>query len=287
MGGVDKEVVLEEQEEAAVPLLEEGGIEQDGGVIDRSMTSDEDEHEMEPNRRQSVCPALSHATCCPSPVRKAFRRVALWYDSRLQKQPLLTKSLTAFVILGAADLVGQAFQAARGERPDTGTGAGTGGLDGLRTLRFAVFGLVLQAPWNHYYYLLLDGALPPTAYPWTKRTFVKVFIDQFLQAPVFTLLTFLFLGTLQGNSFHQVWAQILQEYWRTMFLNCKCTSLLIGVVTPTREILLVMVLLLLVHSSFVRFVPVHFVHWSSVLQSIPQLTFDLFSFSFIVYPPPL
>ena len=46
----------------------------------------------------------------------------------------------------------------------------------------AVFGLVLQGPWNHAFYLLLDAALPPTPDPVTLVTLEKVGIDQFIQA---------------------------------------------------------------------------------------------------------
>jgi len=37
---------------------------------------------------------------------------------------------------------------------------------------------------------VLDGALPPTADPFTSTTFIKVAIDQFGQAPIFTVQTF-------------------------------------------------------------------------------------------------
>ena len=39
-----------------------------------------------------------------------------------------------------------------------------------------------QGPWNHAFYLLLDGALPPTPDPFTLTTLGKVGIDQFIQA---------------------------------------------------------------------------------------------------------
>lgn len=148
--------------------------------------------------------------CCQR-ASKALKSVANSYHRLLESRPLITKSVTAFFILGAADLVGQGVQ-----------GQHTWGkVDVLRTLRFAIFGLVLQAPWNHYYYLALDGTLPPTEYPWTRRTFVKVIIDQFIQAPIFTVLIFVFLGAEQGNGVQAIWSQIKQEYWRTMFANCK------------------------------------------------------------------
>lgn len=41
-----------------------------------------------------------------------------------------------------------------------------------------------------FFYVLLDGALPPTPDPLSTTTAVKVFIDQFVQAPIFTVVIF-------------------------------------------------------------------------------------------------
>ena len=87
--------------------------------------------------------------------------------------------------------------------------------------RFALFGLVLQAPWNHFYYLLLDGALPPTPEPFTSTTGIKVVIDQFIQAPIFTVLIFYFLGLLEGKTLENVGDQLKKDYSDTMLANWK------------------------------------------------------------------
>jgi peroxisomal membrane protein 2 len=91
------------------------------------------------------------------------------YNDALQADPLLVKSVTAGVILGAADIAGQAVQnKLRDEDADAEE------LDIGRTARFAFFGLVLQAPWNHFYFMTLDGAIPPTAEPFTSTNGIKV-----------------------------------------------------------------------------------------------------------------
>lgn len=56
--------------------------------------------------------------------------------------------------------------------------------------------LCLQGPWNHAFYLALDAALPPTPDPFTITTLEKVGIDQFVQAPIFTLGLGLYTRTL-------------------------------------------------------------------------------------------
>ena len=135
------------------------------------------------------------------------------YNDALVTNPLLVKSVTAGVILGAADLAGQAVQDAQnGDSTD---------IDIARTVRFAFFGLVLQAPWNHFYYMALDGAIPPTADPWTSTTAVKTVIDQFLQAPIFTVLIFAFLGFLEGKNVEAIKKQLDDDYADTMVANCK------------------------------------------------------------------
>ncbi len=94
-------------------------------------------------------------------------------------------------------------------------------IDLARAARFAFFGFVLQAPWNHFYYLLLDGALPPTEDPLTATTGIKVVIDQFVQAPIFTVLIFFFLGLLEGKSVDDVKGQLDRDYKDTMLANWK------------------------------------------------------------------
>lgn len=143
------------------------------------------------------------------------------YLSALEADPLLVKSVTAGVILGAADLAGQAIQKAAADGGGGGSADSSGGVDLARFARFAAFGLVLQAPWNHFYYLLLDGALPPTEDPLTATTAAKVAIDQFVQAPVFTVLIFGFLGALEGKSAEEIGRQLEDDYADTMVANWK------------------------------------------------------------------
>lgn len=154
-----------------------------------------------------------------SPTTLNFGVQEAWtaYNDALQSDPLVTKSVTACVILGAADLAGQALEAKLKE--DDGEEAAA--VDYARTARFAFFGLVLQAPWNHFYYQFLDGAIPPTEEPWTATTGIKVVIDQFIQAPIFTVLIFSFLGFLEGKSAASIKQQLDDDYVDTMLANWK------------------------------------------------------------------
>mmetsp|Transcript_53143 Transcript_53143/g.64030 ORF Transcript_53143/g.64030 Transcript_53143/m.64030 type:complete len:248 (+) Transcript_53143:77-820(+) len=141
----------------------------------------------------------------------------LWtsYNSALETDPLITKSITAGVILGAADFAGQALEAKTKESSEETS------IDFGRAARFAFFGFILQAPWNHFYYLLLDGALPPTDDPLTATTGIKVVIDQFVQAPIFTVIIFVFLGLLEGKNIESINKQLENDYKNTMVANWK------------------------------------------------------------------
>ncbi|GAX22361.1 peroxisomal membrane protein 2 [Fistulifera solaris] len=154
------------------------------------------------------------------------------YNTALQTDPLITKSITASVILGAADLTGQALE----NRSKISSS-----IDWARSARFAFFGLVLQAPWNHFYYLLLDGVLPPTEDPFTATNFLKVVIDQGLQAPLFTILIFVFLGALEGKQLEAIQQQLQKDYKNTMLANWKvfipATAINIGFVPPIFRVL--------------------------------------------------
>ena len=137
------------------------------------------------------------------------------YNNALETDPLLTKSITAGVILGSADLAGQAIESSRKEEGEESS------IDFGRFARFAFFGFILQAPWNHFYYQVLDGILPPTPDPFTATTGIKVVIDQFVQAPIFTVLIFFFLGILEGKSTADVKKQLDNDYKDTMLANWK------------------------------------------------------------------
>lgn len=146
------------------------------------------------------------------------------YLTALEADPLLVKSITAGVILGAADLSGQAIQQKLEAKDAEDRGeiaAASTGVDVARFVRFAFFGFILQAPWNHFYYQLLDGALPPTEDPFTATTGIKVAIDQFIQAPIFTVLIFGFLGFLEGKTTDEIKKQLDEDYVDTMFANWK------------------------------------------------------------------
>ena len=83
-------------------------------------------------------PRATESFAVPTPVVEAWDS----YNAALVASPLVVKSVTASVILGAADLSGQAIESARDEKEEK---LEDSSIDWARAARFAFFGLVLQA----------------------------------------------------------------------------------------------------------------------------------------------
>jgi peroxisomal membrane protein 2 len=152
-----------------------------------------------------------------------FHRLWRWYNQCLNRRPVVTKSITAGVIVSLGDLVGQCMALASSSSISSGLTINSPlTFDVVRLARFCSMGLFLQAPVTHYYYLALDHYLPPTPNnPWTWVTFVKLFIDQTTYAPAFLFAVFLYLGILEGDSWNVMWTKIQSDYVSTMVANWK------------------------------------------------------------------
>jgi hypothetical protein len=148
--------------------------------------------------------------------RPLFRRMSQsWtdYNTILETNPVFVKGVTGFIILSLGDLSGQGIEHLRGPTAYVG-------VDWPRVSRFGIFGL-FGAPWSHYYFHHLDTYLPPTPEPFTKITAVKVFIDQFIQAPILLALMISSLSIMKGTGVHGVKTDMEDNYIATLIANCK------------------------------------------------------------------
>ncbi|CAM9177265.1 unnamed protein product [Phaeothamnion confervicola] len=147
----------------------------------------------------------------------------LWegYQALLETAPLLTKATTAGLIFPAADVIAQYIEHRGKDGDSSAPEDGDFNVDFGRVARFAVFGFFVQAPWNHYFYQILDGALPPSPEPFSETTAVKVIVDQFVQAPIFTAIFFVVLGALEGKDPAVVRRTLAGEYKPTMVANWR------------------------------------------------------------------
>ena len=153
-----------------------------------------------PPRRAAVAPSMLDAGAAWSAYNAALVDPST---------ALLTKSVTAGVIIGAGDAAAQLVEGSK-------TGAA---FDGARYLRWAIFGLVLQGPWNHAWYLTLDGLLPPTEDPFSLITLEKVGLDQFFQAPIFTMVILCFFALVEGKGLAFAKTQIQEELGAILIKN--------------------------------------------------------------------
>ena len=137
--------------------------------------------------------------------------VTAWdaYNQQLAVHPLTTKAITAGIIIGAGDTAAQLV-----ERTKTDSE-----FDVARAVRWVIFGLILQGPWNHAFYLLLDAALPPTPDPFTLTTLEKVGIDQFIQAPIFTIIILYFFAIVEGKGPQYAQSQVQNELGGILIKN--------------------------------------------------------------------
>jgi hypothetical protein len=135
------------------------------------------------------------------------------YNFILEKHPVLIKAVTGFIILSLGDLSGQGVEHLRGPTAYVG-------VDWIRVSRFGIFGL-FGAPWSHFYFHYLDTYLPPTPEPFTKTTAVKVFIDQFIQAPILLALMISSLSIMKGTGVDGVKRDMGDNFVVTLIANCK------------------------------------------------------------------
>lgn len=160
------------------------------------------------------------------PHSNHFKKLWINYVVIVERHPLVTKSITATIILGGADLVAQGLEHARGV-------SSTVGIDWPRAARFACFGL-FGAPWSHYYFHVLDHYIPPSTRPCSNTTLLKVVIDQFIQAPILLAIMISMLSLMKGEGMEGVKQDLSDSFWNALIANCmsSCVSLPMRVSVP-------------------------------------------------------
>ncbi|CAM9875013.1 unnamed protein product [Chrysoparadoxa australica] len=139
------------------------------------------------------------------------------YLGLLDTAPLLTKSVTAGIIFPFADFAAQSIEASKERKANNVPPP----LDTSRVARFCIFGFLVQAPWNHFFFGALDQVLPPTTDAFSTTSALKVAVDQGIQAPIFTIIIFYVLGLLEGKEVASIEEQLETEYVSTMKANWK------------------------------------------------------------------
>jgi len=192
----------------------------------------------EPHTKSATYETLPFAHSMDDGETSLLWRGWIEYNLHLDQWPVVVKSVTAFLVLGLGDGSAQAGQ------HFVGTGGGEHSMhwDYLQSLRFGVFGLI-GAPWSHYYYHLLDSALPPTPRPCSWTTAFKVFIDQFIQAPIALFFIIWGLDLMKGVVVEGEKQDLQLHYWESLVANWKlwlpASILNIAFVEPRHRVLFV------------------------------------------------
>jgi peroxisomal membrane protein 2 len=148
----------------------------------------------------------------------------------VEKYPIRTKCITAWIIFIAADTLAQMIEyrltmVDHDNHLSSLTGSITIGgtrntnIDWIRALRFGALGL-FGAPWSHYYFQWLDHHLPPSEEPFTRRTAIKVGIDQFVQAPILLAIMIFSLSLMKGQGFNGARQDLTNTFMISLIANC-------------------------------------------------------------------
>lgn len=80
-----------------------------------------------------------------------------------------------------------------------------------------------------------DGLIPPPPTPFDLINVKKVLLDQFIQAPIFTVVIFAFLDVLEGKNWDGVVKQIKRDFWCVHMPACVGMRAGIGLVPARRR----------------------------------------------------
>ena len=141
-----------------------------------------------------------------------LRRLAVLYDGANATRPITTKSLTSCFMLGCSDAVCQRVM------PSSDSAEEASAFDVQRTARMASWGLLVNGPLGHVWYLALER-LPLHAAPKALAVAAKVAVDQAVWTPPLTFAFFTYEGVLQHETLAQSTGTAAQKLWPTLQAN--------------------------------------------------------------------
>jgi len=121
-----------------------------------------------------------------APLEESFLE-KMWanYLILLEEKPILVKSCTSLFGFLIGDICAQLIIGAD--------------YDVYRTLRMTFFGILMDGPIGHCWYLTLDRNVMPETPTVPKAVIIKTLLDQLVWAPFFSCVFFTFNQTLQGH----------------------------------------------------------------------------------------
>lgn len=143
---------------------------------------------------------------------RAMHPRALWagYNEALQQKPISTKALTCMAGFAIGDGIAQLTTQKRG-----GFVQRLGNMDGYRTAKMAMFGLVWSGPVGHYWYNLLDKIVMPASPKHPAAVVGKVALDQLVYSPIGTAIFFAWNNVMSFTP-HNILPDIHAKLWPSM-----------------------------------------------------------------------
>ena len=151
-----------------------------------------------PVARRQLC-SSSKSSSSSSSCSSASGSPLSWYLKLLDTNPLLTKGVTSFLIVGGGDILTQTILE-----------DGKDGFDFKRLGIMSLLGGALVGPALHFWYNALFRMIPGTA---VSNVLTRVAADQLLFAPPFVAMFMSSVLVLEGKSNKVV--EVLTEEWQT------------------------------------------------------------------------
>ena len=146
-----------------------------------------------------------------------FSKFWRWYGGQLKVRPIITKSLTAFVMVTIGDMNSQLIEKCRKylfilvvfklnkSEPK--------GFNLKRTLRFASLALFLTAPYFHFYTVhFLPKFFPINNF---GSLVIRVLFDSIVCSPLMNLFIHTMIPFLEGKGFEEIKVRIKGRFWPT------------------------------------------------------------------------
>jgi len=143
---------------------------------------------------------------------------SLWdeYLEQLERNPVMTKAVTAAVTSVISDVLAQALQ-----------GRSITDLDLTSTRNQALIGFFIRGPFVHYWYLILEHLFAQAGFGSKKSAqstpvvLAKVAVDQLTFSPLYNLFYFYVIGTMEGRSLDNIHDAIGRDFIPLMMTNYK------------------------------------------------------------------
>ncbi|XP_022634524.1 PXMP2/4 family protein 4-like [Vigna radiata var. radiata] len=123
-----------------------------------------------------------------------------WYLRMLETYPLIIKSVTSSLVFAASDITSQVTPFCAS-------------YDLIRTLRMAIYGLLILGPTQHTWFGFLSKIFPKTD---LASTLKKILMGQLILGPIINAVFFSYNGACQGEGGTQIMARLKRDLLPTL-----------------------------------------------------------------------